>query len=461
MYNCSVAGVQSSPTALFSHMRRGCSTTNGQGVQLRRYNQYFVRLDGETRTVDISTELIGYFKIKNSAGNYLTYADQIDSAVSVTAANDSATQIWKIERSSEDNKYHIRPAKYNSHAMNVYRNEIYSCTMNITSNNIADTSFTIEDKGNFSYTIKWQNYNNANTDHYLTERNGKTYWTSNSQQEWILETADYTVIGPGESYEYPRIRYGSNSPYENVNFGSESGYHLNNLKLKQKDDWTGTTLVDHNKSVGEVLRDSGCVLFSYAMVLYALGATVTKYDYRTNKIEEIKADPYSCLMANIGATDDWSEAQSGEITINTDYFYEYPGFGVINSVYGVILSTFGSYYRSKIYLSKLGTMEAAKLNAADITAALIEHPEGVIVRCDNKDHSFVVVGSSYNSSADYADISSIGECFTVYDSSGDNGGTENGGIKFNESWSRSGIYKDRIAPDDFSTLSYYEVIVSY
>ena len=37
MYNCSVAGVQSSPTALFSHMRRGCSTTNGLGVQPGRY----------------------------------------------------------------------------------------------------------------------------------------------------------------------------------------------------------------------------------------------------------------------------------------------------------------------------------------------------------------------------------------------------------------------------------------
>ena len=39
MYNCSVASVQFSPTALFSHMRRWCPTTNGQGVQLRRYIQ--------------------------------------------------------------------------------------------------------------------------------------------------------------------------------------------------------------------------------------------------------------------------------------------------------------------------------------------------------------------------------------------------------------------------------------
>ena len=37
MYNCSVACVQFHPTALFSHMRRGCPTTNGRGVQLRRY----------------------------------------------------------------------------------------------------------------------------------------------------------------------------------------------------------------------------------------------------------------------------------------------------------------------------------------------------------------------------------------------------------------------------------------
>ena len=37
MYNCSVAGVQFTPMALFTQMRRWCSTSNGQGVQLRRY----------------------------------------------------------------------------------------------------------------------------------------------------------------------------------------------------------------------------------------------------------------------------------------------------------------------------------------------------------------------------------------------------------------------------------------
>ena len=37
MYNCAVGGVQFPPTALFNQTRRGCSTSNGQGVQLERY----------------------------------------------------------------------------------------------------------------------------------------------------------------------------------------------------------------------------------------------------------------------------------------------------------------------------------------------------------------------------------------------------------------------------------------
>ena len=37
MYNFTVGGVQFLPTALFNQLRRGCSTSNGQGVQLGRY----------------------------------------------------------------------------------------------------------------------------------------------------------------------------------------------------------------------------------------------------------------------------------------------------------------------------------------------------------------------------------------------------------------------------------------
>ena len=40
MYNLADEGVQFSPTQLFNQTRRGCSTSNGQGVQLGRYIQY-------------------------------------------------------------------------------------------------------------------------------------------------------------------------------------------------------------------------------------------------------------------------------------------------------------------------------------------------------------------------------------------------------------------------------------
>lgn len=113
-------------------------------------------------------------------------------------------------------------------------------------------------------------------------------------------------------------------------------------------------------------------------------------------------------------------------------------------------------------LSNIGTIESAKSNAQAITDALKAHPEGVIVRCGAKGHSFVVVDSAYDSSVVYDDIRSIGACFTVYDSSGENGGTSYGGINFNESWSCEGRYSSTyVRPDDFSTLSYYEVIEHY
>ncbi|MCI5575023.1 MAG: hypothetical protein MR379_05560, partial [Clostridiales bacterium] len=39
MYNLADEGVQFSPTQLFIQSRRGCSASNGQGVQLGRYIQ--------------------------------------------------------------------------------------------------------------------------------------------------------------------------------------------------------------------------------------------------------------------------------------------------------------------------------------------------------------------------------------------------------------------------------------
>ena len=40
MYNLADEGVQFSPTQLFNQTRRGCSASNGQGVQLGRYIQF-------------------------------------------------------------------------------------------------------------------------------------------------------------------------------------------------------------------------------------------------------------------------------------------------------------------------------------------------------------------------------------------------------------------------------------
>lgn len=272
--------------------------------------------------------IVGYFKIRNAEGKYLTYAGASYDPIVVESADDSATQIWKIEPSSEDDKYHIRPAKYGTLAMNVFRGGNYPCTIQHTADNIDDTIFAIISTKNSSYIINWKNYKNNYNDYYLAEGNdtvgetGKIYWVDDLPQEWIIEATNYSATVSNVSSEYSRIRYGSGeeSGFENVLFDKGYDYNLSNLKMRQKDNSNGIHLDFDEKSVEYVLKNDGCVLFSYAMVLYALGATVTKYDYRTNKIEEIVADPYSCLMANIGADVDWSEAQSGEITIREQYF---------------------------------------------------------------------------------------------------------------------------------------------
>ena len=50
MYNLADEGVQFSPTQLFNQTRRGCSASNGQGVQLGRYIQFSLAHRKEVRT---------------------------------------------------------------------------------------------------------------------------------------------------------------------------------------------------------------------------------------------------------------------------------------------------------------------------------------------------------------------------------------------------------------------------
>lgn len=251
---------------------------------------------------------------------------------------------------------------------------------------------------------------------------------------------------------FPRIRYGStdDSNYENVDCGSEEGHTLGKLILRQLDDKNGVTLAYAGKSVEFVLKQNvSCVLFSYAMVLYALQAKVTKYDYRTDTVHEMDADPYTCFMANIAAQGDWSEAKNGYVTIRAGYFYSEKTCdkSPVNVVYDNLLNTFGGRRRVVTQLQNIdSSLEAAKSNAKIVTEALNAHREGVIVRTGDNSHSFVVVDSSYSSSENYTSIEDIGSCFTVYDSAD----TKGDGINFNSSWSGKKC--------DFSRLIRFEVI---
>ena len=58
MYNFTVGGVQFLPTALFNQLRRGCSTSNGQGVQLGRYIQYSLLKISSILSTSLHTETV-------------------------------------------------------------------------------------------------------------------------------------------------------------------------------------------------------------------------------------------------------------------------------------------------------------------------------------------------------------------------------------------------------------------
>lgn len=68
MYNLADEGVQFSPTQLFIQSRRGCSASNGQGVQLGRYIQ-LLKLTDENQDygfIFYASESNGKFIVSNA-----------------------------------------------------------------------------------------------------------------------------------------------------------------------------------------------------------------------------------------------------------------------------------------------------------------------------------------------------------------------------------------------------------
>ncbi|MBR4881627.1 MAG: M23 family metallopeptidase, partial [Clostridia bacterium] len=149
----------------------------------------------------------GYFKIRNSAGKYLTYVTPAknNDPISVADENNSDTQIWKIEASTETNRYHIKPALRNSHAVNIYRDGNYPCTMYKVAGNVADTSFTLESAQSNNYTIKW---NDETDTRYLTCNGSGTYWAQTvNPQVWTFVPVSYTPPSVEYDKAYPVSGY--------------------------------------------------------------------------------------------------------------------------------------------------------------------------------------------------------------------------------------------------------------
>jgi hypothetical protein len=220
-------------------------------------------------------------------------------------------------------------------------------------------------------------------------------------------------IIPKEDLFMAMIRYGSTagSKYENVDCGSGTKA-LSNIKF------TGTTGGYVGLTVEDGLKDNqGCVLFCYAMLLRALGASVSnKYDFRTDSIGKISADPYSCLMVNLGIAGDWSTTlKSKQIAYNSN-----SSPNKIND-YDILVSAFGKKYTTKDLSNPTkGTAASIRDNAAALTSALKTYTSGIIVRNGADSHSFIVVSSTYDSAKTYTD-DEIADCFRVYDSSGASG----------------------------------------
>jgi hypothetical protein len=139
-------------------------------------------------------------------------------------------------------------------------------------------------------------------------------------------------------------------------------------------------------SVLEDIKDAGCVMSSFAMVLNNLGEkTDSKYtDIRTKKTEQLKPDPFVLTWANMGFK---------SISYNnTKKRYEigYSAEPVYVQSYANLVKPFGRTVSNKITLSG-----DAKTRAKTLASYLKQNPEGIIVRIANS-HTLVFNSTTFD-----------------------------------------------------------------
>lgn len=116
---------------------------------------------------------------------------------------------------------------------------------------------------------------------------------------------------------------------------------------------------------GKDWMDDGCKLCSEAMILHNLGATMTTgYDVRTEKTDNLEADPYTVALANSGATG---------LNLDKTRVINDPNY-INNHLINARFTVDGKSLTTQVFYGN---------NLKHIKTLLESHPEGVIVGMKN------------------------------------------------------------------------------
>lgn len=175
------------------------------------------------------------------------------------------------------------------------------------------------------------------------------------------------AIGVFASYTY--TYYYNKDPESSV--GRFSIANISGLKNK------------NNVNVVQAIKDAGCFVTSYAMVLKNLGATTssTHYDNRTSSTGYLSSDPFTVTLANMG--------------------FPSTSSNVLNSyVYPVSIqsaTSIGQYFDKTFTQADLsGLSDSSKMYNIDYYYD--KYPQGIILRFEHENgskHALVVIGSTY------------------------------------------------------------------
>ena len=215
----------------------------------------------------------------------------------------------------------------------------------------------------------------ANSTYYVEARSASGYSTT---EYYALRCKWY----PADGFTY----YYNKNPNSTI-----GGFSVNNM--------TGL-MNTGGYNIVERIKDVGCYIAAYAMILRNLNKTTMSayYDPRTNTNRIMEADPISLSLANMGFP---TMNSNGQLNSSADP-------ASIQS-FGGLANSFGTSFTRY----NVSALENDVQRIVAITYYLSLHPEGIMLRFHNGSfgHTIVAVGSSYVASETEIDL--VEELITV------------------------------------------------